>query len=95
MARKDPQAGAGFESGLEEIGIREEVAAAAAIKAVIARQLAGEMKNRGMKASRAQIDRLLDPDKGSATVESLQQRSWIGKFWDASEDCGGFSRQEG
>jgi antitoxin HicB len=38
--------GSSFESWLEETGIREEVTAAA-IKAVIARQLAGEMKKRG------------------------------------------------
>jgi hypothetical protein len=60
--------GSSFESWLDDTGIREEVTAAA-IKAVIARQLASEMKKRKitkqrmaelMKTSRAQIDRLLD-----------------------------------
>ena len=30
-----------------------------------------------MKTSRAQIDRLLDPDNGSATIESLQRAARI------------------
>jgi antitoxin HicB len=85
MARKNPHIGSSFESWLDETGIREEVTAAA-IKAVIAHQLAGEMKKKGitkpkmaelMKTSRAQIDRLLDPDNGSATIESLQRAARI------------------
>jgi antitoxin HicB len=43
MARKKPHIGPSFDSWLDEEGIREEVTAAA-IKAVIARQLASEMK---------------------------------------------------
>jgi antitoxin HicB len=39
MTRKNPHEGSSFESWLEDAGIREEVTAAA-IKAVIARQLA-------------------------------------------------------
>ena len=85
MAKKNPHIGSSFESWLDDAGIREEVTAAA-IKAVIARQLAREMKKRGitkpkmaelMKTSRAQIDRLLDPDNGSATIESLQRAARI------------------
>jgi antitoxin HicB len=85
MAKKNPHIGSSFESWLDEAGIREEVTAAA-IKAVIARQLANEMKKRGitkpkmaelMKTSRAQIDRLLDPENGSATIESLQRAAKI------------------
>jgi antitoxin HicB len=77
--------GSSFESWLEDSGIREEVTAAA-IKAVIARQLASEMKKKKiskqrmaelMKTSRAQVDRLLDPDNGSATIESLQRAAKI------------------
>ena len=80
MAKKNPHVGSSFESWLDEAGIREEVTAAAA-KAVIARQLAREMKKKKitkqrmaqlMQTSRAQVDRLLDPDNGSATIESLQ-----------------------
>ena len=85
MARKNPHIGSSFESWLEGEGIREEVNAAA-IKAVIARQLAREMKKKKitkqrmaelMKTSRAQLDRLLDPDNGSATIESLQRDAKI------------------
>jgi antitoxin HicB len=70
---------------LEEESIREE-GTAAAIKAVIAHQLAREMKRRRitkkrmaelMKTSRAQVDRLLDPKNGSATIESLQRAARI------------------
>jgi hypothetical protein len=43
MARKNPHIGSHFDSWLDEAGIREEVTAAA-IKAVIARQLASEKK---------------------------------------------------
>jgi antitoxin HicB len=85
MAKKNPHIGSSFENWLDETGIREDVTTAA-IKAVIARQLASEMKKQGitkpkmaelMKTSRAQIDRLLDPDNGSATIESLQRAARI------------------
>jgi antitoxin HicB len=85
MARKNPRVGSSFESWLDEEGIREEVTAAA-VKAVVARQLANEMKKKKitkqrmaelMKTSRAQVDRLLDPDHGSATIESLQRAARI------------------
>jgi antitoxin HicB len=83
--KKNPHIGSTFESWLDEAGIREEVTVAA-IKAVIARQLADEMKKKRltkkrmaelMKTSRAQLDRLLDPDNGSATIESLQRAAKI------------------
>ena len=79
MTRKNPHIGSTFESWLDEAGIREEVTAAA-IKSVIARQIAGEMKKLHitkarmaelMRTSRAQVDRLLDPENGSATLETL------------------------
>jgi antitoxin HicB len=85
MARKNPHIGSCFDSWLDQEGIREEVTAAA-IKAVIARQLANEMKKKRitkkrmaelMRTSRAQVDRLLDPDNGSATIESLQRAARI------------------
>lgn len=71
--------GSTFENWLDEQGIREEVTAAA-IKEVLAQQLAAEMKKKGitkarmaemMETSRAQIDRLLDPKNSSATLETL------------------------
>jgi antitoxin HicB len=84
MARKNPHIGSGFDSRLDKAGIREDVTAAT-IKAVIARQLRSEMKKKItkqrmallMKTSRAQLDRLLDPDNGSATIESLQRAARI------------------
>ena len=85
MAKKNPHLGSSFESWLDREGIREEVTSAA-IKAVIARQLASEMKRKKitkkrmaelMKTSRAQVDRLLDPDNGSATIETLQRAARI------------------
>ena len=59
---------------------------AAAVKAVISRQLAAEMQKKKitkqrmaelMQTSRAQVDRLLNPDNGSATIESLQRAARI------------------
>src|SRR5712691_6948955 len=85
MARKNPHIGSSFDSWLDEAGIREEVTAAA-IKAVIARQLVQEMKKKKitkkrmaelMRTSHAQVDRLLDPDNGSATIETLQRAAKI------------------
>jgi predicted transcriptional regulator len=85
MAKKNPHVGSSFESWLDEQEIREEVTSAA-IKGVIARQLAKEMKKKRitkqrmaelMKTSRAQVDRLLDPENGSATIESLQRAARI------------------
>ena len=66
---------------LREEGIYEEVTTAA-IKKVIAWQLTEEMKKKSitkkrlaelMHTSRAQIDRILDPDKGNVTIETLQR----------------------
>lgn len=85
LARKNPHIGSSFESWLDEEALREDVTAGA-IKAVVARQLASEMKKKRitkqrmaelMNTSRAQLDRLLDPDNGSATIESLQRAARI------------------
>jgi antitoxin HicB len=86
MARKNPHIGSNFESWLDDAGIREEVTAAAT-KAVIARHLASEMKKitwqrkaELMKASRAQVDRLLDSDTGSATIPA-SETGMSGNAW--------------
>ena len=85
MRQKNPHIGSTFESWLDEAGLREEVTVAA-IEAFIARQLAHEMKKKKltkkrmaelMKTSRAQLDRLLDPENGNATIESLQRAARI------------------
>lgn len=82
---KNPHRGSSFESWLDEQGIREDVTSAA-IKEVIAEQLAAEMKSKGitktqmaelMETSRAQIDRLLDPKNNSATLETLMRAAKI------------------
>ena len=79
MTKKNPHIGSTFESWLEAKGIREDVTAAA-VKSVIAEQIAAAMKERGltksrmaamMHTSRAQLDRLLDPSSGSVTLETL------------------------
>ncbi len=79
MTTKNPHIGSTFESWLDEKGMREEVTAAA-VKSVIADQIAAAMKERGltksrmaelMHTSRAQVDRLLDPSSGSVTLETL------------------------
>jgi antitoxin HicB len=85
MKKKNPHMGSTFESWLDEKGIREEVTASA-VKAVIAAQIAEEMRKQNiskarmaklMDTSRAQIDRLLDPDNDSATLESLMRAARI------------------
>jgi predicted XRE-type DNA-binding protein len=85
MTKENPHVGSSFESWLDESGIRDEVTAAA-IKAVIAEQLLEEMKKQNltkkrmaelMHTSRAQLDRLLDPDNGSATIDSLVRAARI------------------
>ena len=85
MKKRSPHVGSSFESWLEEAGIRDEVTTAA-VKAVVARQLADEMRKKKitkrrmaelMSTSRAQLDRLLDPDNGSATLESLQRAASV------------------
>jgi len=79
MNLKNPHIGSTFESWLDTTGLRAEVTAAA-IKSVIAEQIAAAMKERGltkscmaalMHTSRAQLDRLLDPTGGSVTLETL------------------------
>jgi antitoxin HicB len=79
--RKKHKAGIGssFDAFLKEDGIYEEVTARA-IKRVIARQLDALMQSEGlskselarrMDTSRAQLDRLLDPDNESVTLGTL------------------------
>lgn len=77
--------GSSLEEFLGEEGLLEETTTQA-IKSVIAWQLAEEMKARRitkkrlaelMKTSRAQIDRILDPEKGNVTIETLQRAAAI------------------
>ena len=79
MKKKKGRIGSSFDDFLKEDGIYEEVTARA-IKRVIARQLDALMEDQGlsksalakkMKTSRAQLDRVLDPDNGSVTLDTL------------------------
>ncbi|MDP1702120.1 MAG: XRE family transcriptional regulator [Aestuariivirga sp.] len=73
--------GTHLEDLLEEDGILEE-STNFAVKSVLAWQLAQAMKKKkltkqqmaaAMKTSRAQLDRVLDPKSGNATIETLQK----------------------
>lgn len=73
------RSGSSFDDFLKEDGIYEEVTARA-IKRVVSRQIARLMAEEGltkaelarrMGTSRAQLDRLLDPDNGSVTLSTL------------------------
>jgi antitoxin HicB len=77
--KKKGRIGSSFDDFLKGEGIYEEVTARA-IKRVLARQLDTLMHNQGltkttlakrMKTSRAQLDRLLDPDNESVTLGTL------------------------
>lgn len=77
--KKKGRIGSSFDDFLKEEGIYEEVTAKA-IKRVIVRQLDNIMQQnhltktmlaRRMQTSRAQLDRLLDPDNESVTLATL------------------------
>ena len=77
--RKKGRIGSSFDEFLKEDGIYEEVTARA-IKRVIARQLDALMRQqrlskselaKRMRTSRAQLDRVLDPENESVTLGTL------------------------
>ena len=79
MKKKSGRVGSSFDDFLKEQGTYEAVTASA-IKRVIARQLNSLMSDEGltkselakrMHTSRAQLDRLLDPDNESVTLGTL------------------------
>jgi antitoxin HicB len=84
-ARSNPHAGSSLDDFLEEEGI-EERATAAAVKRVIAWQLQEAMRERNltkkemanlMATSRTQLDRVLNPDDGNVTIETLQRAARV------------------
>ncbi len=85
---RNPHWGSTLNDFLREEGIYEP-ATTAAIKSVIAWQLGEEMKKKNMSkkrlaklmhTSRAQVDRILDPEKGNVTIETLQRAaSMVGR----------------
>ena len=86
MSENDnPHWGSTLDDFLKEEGAYEQ-ASAAAVKRVVAWQLQRHMKEQGitkkrmaelMQTSRAQVDRLLDPESGSVTLETLQRAASI------------------
>lgn len=77
----NPHVGSSFEDFLKEEGIYEE-ATARAVKRVLAWQIEEAMKAqrltksemaRRMCTSRAQLDRLLDPDNDKVQLDTLQR----------------------
>jgi antitoxin HicB len=77
--KKKGKIGSSFDDFLKQDGIYEQVTARA-IKRVIARQFDALMQDQGltksnlakrMRTSRAQLDRLLDPDNESVTLGTL------------------------
>lgn len=73
--------GSSFDDYLDEEGIREEIEDAA-LKEIIADQIAAAMKKEGitksrmaarMQTSRRQLDRLLDPSNQSVTLLTLRR----------------------
>ena len=82
---KKKNVGSTFDSWLREEGIYEEVSAAA-IKRVVARQVAAAMQEKGlsksemarrMHTSRAALDRLLDPENDAVTLSTLQKAATV------------------
>lgn len=81
----NPYTGSSFDDFLQEEGLYEEVSAIA-IKRVLARQLQLEMKRQNlsktemakqMQTSRAQLDRLLDPEKTGVSIETITRAATV------------------
>jgi antitoxin HicB len=81
----NPHAGSDFDDFLREEGLYEECSEIA-IKRVLARQLAEEMKQKKitktematkMQTSRAQLDRLLDPEKTGVSIDTIQRAASV------------------
>jgi hypothetical protein len=79
--RRSRRHGSSIDDFLEEEGMLGDLQATA-IKEVIAWQIEKAMKDKGlskskmarmMNTSRAQLDRLLDPEHGNVTIETLQR----------------------
>jgi antitoxin HicB len=81
----NPYTGSSFDDFLLEEGLYQECAAIA-IKRVLARQLEEEMKRQNltktemakqMQTSRAQLDRLLDPEKTGVSIETITRAASV------------------
>ncbi|MSP84054.1 MAG: Fis family transcriptional regulator [Alphaproteobacteria bacterium] len=85
VERNNPHIGSTFEDFLRAEG-SYETTTARAIKRVLARQIIQAMKDRGlskaamarsMDTSRAALDRLLDPDNESVTLNTLAKAAQV------------------
>lgn len=83
--KKHPRHGSTLDSFLKEEGVLEQFRAAA-VKEVIAWQIQQAMKKRKltknkmaelMQTSRAQLDRLLDPEQGNVTLDTLHRAAHV------------------
>jgi antitoxin HicB len=90
---KNPHTGSDFDDSLREESLYEECSAmtsgrskSIAIKRVLARQLAEEMKQKKitktematrMQTSRTQLDRLLDPEKTGVSLDTIQRAASV------------------
>jgi antitoxin HicB len=81
----NPHTGSDFDDFLREEGLYEECSEIA-IKRVLARQLAEEMKQKKitktematkMQTSRSQLDRLLDPEKTGVSIDTIQRAASV------------------
>jgi hypothetical protein len=81
----NPHTGSDFDDFLQEENLYEDCSAIA-IKRVLARQLAEDMKRLSltktemaaqMRTSRAQLDRLLDPEKTGVSLDTLQRAASV------------------
>jgi hypothetical protein len=81
----NPHTGSNFDDFLKEEGLYEDCSATA-IKRVLARQLAEEMKRLAltktemaarMQLSRAQLDCLLDPEKTGVSLDTIQRAASV------------------
>lgn len=77
--------GSSFDDFLEDEGIVDEVTEMAA-KKVLAAAIEQEMKNKNitkvsmaemMRTSRAQVNRLLDPDNNGVTLQTMQRAAQV------------------
>jgi len=85
VTKANPRLGSSFEDYLREEGTYAETTARA-IKRVLARQIENAMKDEGlskaemarrMATSRAALDRLLDPENESVTLNTLTKAAQI------------------
>jgi hypothetical protein len=83
-SKANPHAGSSLEDFLAEDGLKERTSAA--VKRVIAWQLQEAMRQRNltkkemaslMATSRTQLDRVLNPDDGNVTIETLQRAARV------------------